>query len=56
MVFETKMRYAKEHRERGNTLFKNGYFQSANDEYEQGMRYLLFNPHPTEEEVRPTWE
>jgi len=23
----------------------------ANEEYEQGMRYLIFNPHPTEEQA-----
>jgi len=51
MDFNTKMRYAREYRERGNTIFKNKYFQVANDEYEQGMRYLLFNPHPKEEEA-----
>ena len=51
MDFTTKMRYAAEYRERGNTLFRNKYYKFADEEYEHAMRYLLFNTHPTEEEL-----
>ncbi|KAL1508215.1 hypothetical protein AB1Y20_004332 [Prymnesium parvum] len=49
--YETKMRYAAEYRERGNTLFRNKYYDVADEEYEQAMRYLIFNTHPTEAEL-----
>lgn len=48
--FETKMRFAEERRARGNRLFKRGLYAWADAEYEQALRYLLFNPHPTPEE------
>ena len=48
--FETKMRFAEERRARGNRLFKRGLYEWADAEYEQALRYLLFNPHPTPDE------
>ena len=48
--FETKMRFAEERRARGNRLFKRGLYEWADAEYEQALRYLLFNPHPTPED------
>ena len=34
----------------GNTLFGGKHFLYADSEYEQAMRYLVFMPHPSEEE------
>lgn len=45
------IRYASEYRERGNTLFRNQYYDTADGEYELAMRYLLFNAHPNDEEL-----
>ena len=48
--FGTKMRFAEERRARGNRLFKRRLYEWADAEYEQALRYLLYNPHPTPEE------
>mmetsp|Transcript_46225 Transcript_46225/g.128450 ORF Transcript_46225/g.128450 Transcript_46225/m.128450 type:complete len:414 (+) Transcript_46225:56-1297(+) len=48
--YDTKMSHAAEYRERGNTLFRNKYYKMADEEYEHAMRYLLFHPHPTDEQ------
>ena len=48
--FETKMRFAEERRARGNRLFKRRLYEWADAEYEQALRYLVYNPHPTAEE------
>ena len=54
LSFEKKMELADERRQRGNTLVGGKYYLDADAEYEQGMRYLVFNPHPTEEQVIPS--
>ena len=46
LSFESKMRYATERRERGNTLIGGGHILMADAEYEQALRYLVFMPHP----------
>ena len=51
LSFETKVELADERRRRGNTLVGTRFYMEANEEYEQGMRYLIFNPHPTEEQA-----
>ena len=51
LSFETKVELADERRRRGNTLVGTKFYMEANEEYEQGMRYLIFNPHPTEEQA-----
>jgi len=51
MSFKEKMRRAAEYRERGNVLFRNKYYDYADEEYNSAMRYLLFNTHPTEDEL-----
>ena len=51
LSFEQKVSLAEERRQRGNTLVGGKYFLDADAEYEQGMRYLIFNPHPTEEQA-----
>jgi len=51
LSFEDKMRYAAERRQRGNTLTGGKYYLMAAEEYEQGLRYLVFMPHPEPQQV-----
>ena len=51
-TFAQKMTLAEERRARGNRLFKRKWYEWADQEYEQALRYLVFNPHPSEDEKR----
>jgi len=46
LSFDDKLRLAAERRERGNALFRGLAFAEADEEYEQGMRYLVYMPQP----------
>ena len=50
MSFEEKMKLAAERKQRGNTLVGCGHYLMADAEYEQAQRYLVFMPHPEEEQ------
>jgi len=51
LSFEDNMRYAAERRQRGNTLTSGKHYLMAAEEYEQGLRYLIFMPHPEPQQV-----
>jgi len=46
LSFDDKLRLAAERRERGNALYRGLAFAAADEEYEQGMRYLVYMPQP----------
>jgi len=50
LLFDEKIGYARERRERGNRLFKRQRFREADEEYEQGLRYLVYMPQVEEAE------
>jgi len=50
MFPDTKIKYADEYRERGNTLFRNKYFKFAEEEYELALGFLLFEKQEDEQQ------
>lgn len=53
LSFEAKMALAEERKERGNKLVHAKHPLMADAEYEQALRYLIFNPHPEPEQLLP---
>jgi len=53
LEFDQKINFARERRERGNRLFKRQYFREADEEYEQGLRYLIYMPQIEENQKEP---
>jgi FKBP-type peptidyl-prolyl cis-trans isomerase len=51
--FDQKLSFARERRERGNRMFKRQHFREADEEYEQGLRYLVYMPQVEENERAP---
>jgi len=56
LSFDDKLRLAAERRERGNALFRGLAFAEADEEYEQGMRYLVYMPQPEDGQLAPLEE
>jgi FKBP-type peptidyl-prolyl cis-trans isomerase len=53
LEFDQKLAFARERRERGNRLFKRHLFREADEEYEQGLRYLVYMPQVEAHEKAP---
>uniref|UniRef100_A0A7S3WGG3 peptidylprolyl isomerase n=1 Tax=Emiliania huxleyi TaxID=2903 RepID=A0A7S3WGG3_EMIHU len=56
LSFDDKLRLAAERRERGNALYRGLAFAAADEEYEQGMRYLVYMPQPEDGQLAPLEE